>query len=80
MSKRCAKCDYKLEDMCRFWQCWRKDAPLNFCSEKVIKRASEAGYIQYRAGGLGGGTQVIDRSGLLSIVKEEFKLPDLVYK
>jgi hypothetical protein len=80
MSKRCAKCEYKLEDICRFWQCWRKNAPLNYCSQKVINRAKEAGYIQYHAGGLGGGTKVLDKYGLLEIVRDEFKLLDLVIR
>lgn len=80
MTKRCAKCDYKLEDICRFWQCWRKDAPLNFCSERVIKRAVDAGYIQYQAMGLGGGTKIIDRYGLTEVIRDEFKRPDLVAK
>ena len=79
MAKRCAKCEYKLDDMCRFWQCWRKDSPLNFCSEKMIKRAVSEGVLQYRSGGLGGGNRVIDKMGLLLIIRYEFNHPDLVF-
>jgi len=46
----------------------------------MIKRAVAEGALQYRAGGLGGGTRIVDKMRLLSIIREEFNRPDLVFE
>ncbi|MDD2753910.1 MAG: hypothetical protein PHS80_00145 [Methanothrix sp.] len=72
MAKRCAKCDYKLDDMCRFWQQWRKEVRIPNCSENAIKRAREEGALQYAPMGIPGGTKIKDFALLNKIWNEEF--------